>query len=141
MVFPFHLYTYLSKVGAAWATDMVNAIILITMISASNSGVHSSSRTLMGLANDGFAPRLFNRVTRSGVPLWSVLVTCLVGCITFVTSLFSAGVVFNWLVNLTSLAGLITWVCISMTHLHFRQGYIAQGRSLSALPYIAPFFP
>lgn len=129
------------KSGASWAANMMNAIILITMISAGNSGVYSSSRTLMGLANDGFAPKLFSRVTRTGIPLWSVLATCLVGSITFVTSLFGAGVVFNWLVNLTSLAGLITWVCISITHLRFRQGYVAQGRSLNALPYLAPFFP
>ncbi|GAA5806040.1 amino acid permease/ SLC12A domain-containing protein [Helicostylum pulchrum] len=129
------------KSGAAWAADMMNAIILITMISAGNSGVYSSSRTLMSLANDGFAPRFFNRVNRWGIPIWSVLATCFVGCIAFVTSLFGAGVVFNWLVNLTSLAGLITWVSISITHLRFRQGYVSQGRSLTALPYRSPFFP
>ncbi|KAI9364076.1 amino acid permease/ SLC12A domain-containing protein [Pilaira anomala] len=129
------------KSGAAWAADMMNAIILLTMISAGNSGVYSSSRTLMSLANDGFAPRFFNRVNKWGIPLWSVLMTCLVGCIAFITSLFGAGVVFNWLVNLTSLAGLITWVSISITHLRFRQGYVSQNRSLTALPYRAPWFP
>ncbi|KAI8977571.1 amino acid permease-domain-containing protein [Mycotypha africana] len=129
------------KAGAAWAADMMNAIILITMISAGNSGVYSSSRTLLSLANDGYAPRCFHRVNRWGIPFWSVLATCAVGCLAFLTSLFGSGVVFTWLTCLTSLAGLITWVSIAVTHLRFRQGYLAQGRSLNALPYVAPFFP
>ncbi|KAF1805394.1 amino acid permease/ SLC12A domain-containing protein [Mucor lusitanicus] len=129
------------KAGAAWAADLMNAIILITMISAGNSGVYSSSRTLLSLATDGYAPKVFTRVNRWGIPIWSVLATCAVGCLAFLTSLFGSGVVFTWLTCLTSLAGLITWVSISITHVRFRQGYIAQGRSLTALPYVAPFFP
>jgi lysine-specific permease len=129
------------KAGAAWAADMMNAVILITMISAGNSGVYSSSRTLLSLANDGYAPRCFKFVNGWGIPLWSVLATCVVGCLAFLTSLFGSGVVFTWLTCLTSLAGLITWVSISITHIRFRQGYISQGRSLTSLPYAAPFFP
>ncbi|KAI7865464.1 amino acid permease/ SLC12A domain-containing protein [Spinellus fusiger] len=129
------------KAGASWAADLMNAIILITMISAGNSGVYSSSRTLMALAQDGNAPHFFTRVNRWGIPFWSVLATCAVGCLAFLTSLFSSGVVFNWLTALPSVAGLITWVSISITHIRFRQGYVSQGRPLSALPYVAPFFP
>ncbi|KAG2235291.1 hypothetical protein INT48_007922 [Thamnidium elegans] len=129
------------KAGAAWAADMMNAIILITMISAGNSGVYSSSRTLMSLADDGYAPKFFSYVNGWGIPIWAVLATCGVGCLAFLTSLFGSGVVFTWLTCLTSLAGLITWVSISTTHIRFRQGYLSQGRSLDALPYVAPFFP
>lgn len=129
------------KAGAAWAADLMNAIILITMISAGNSGVYSSSRTLLALAEDGSAPRLFTRINRWGIPIYAVLATCLVGCLAFLTSLFSSGVVFNWLTALPSVAGLIVWVTISITHIRFRMGYQAQGKSLKSLPYVAPFFP
>lgn len=129
------------KAGAAWAADLMNAIILITMISAGNSGVYSSSRTLLALAEDGSAPRLFARVNRWGIPIYSVLATCAVGCLAFLTSLFSSGVVFNWLTALPSVAGLIVWVTISITHIRFRMGLKAQGRLISSLPYAAPFFP
>lgn len=129
------------KAGAAWAADLMNAIILITMISAGNSGVYSSSRTLLALAEDGSAPRFFARINRWGIPIWSVLATCAIGCLAFLTSLFSSGIVFNWLTALPSVAGLIVWVTISITHIRFRMGLKAQGRSLSSLPYVAPFFP
>lgn len=129
------------KAGAAWAADLMNAIILITMISAGNSGVYSSSRTLLALAEDGSAPRVFAFVNRWGIPIWSVLATCAVGCLAFLTSLFSSGVVFNWITAIPSVAGLIVWVTISITHIRFRMGLKAQGRSTSSLPYVAPFFP
>ncbi|KAI8349416.1 amino acid permease-domain-containing protein [Blakeslea trispora] len=129
------------KAGAKWAADFMNAIILITMISAGNSGVYSSSRTLLALADDGYAPRFVKRVNRWGIPIWSVLATCLVGCIAFLTSFIGSGIVFTWLQDLTALAGLITWIAISITHIRFRQGYVSQGRALTALPYVAPFFP
>lgn len=129
------------KAGAAWAADLMNAIILITMISAGNSGVYSSSRTLLALAQDGSAPRFFTRVNRWGIPIYSVLATCGIGCLAFLTSLFSSGVVFNWLTALPSVAGLIVWVTISITHIRFRMGMKAQGLSVSSLPYAAPFFP
>ncbi|KAI7908010.1 amino acid permease/ SLC12A domain-containing protein [Cokeromyces recurvatus] len=129
------------KAGAAWAADLMNAIILVTMISAGNSGVYSSSRTLLALAEDGSAPSFFKRINRWGIPIWSVLATCAVGCLAFLTSLWGSGVVFNWITAIPSVAGLIVWVSISVTHIRFRMGLKAQGRSLTSLPYVAPFFP
>ena len=129
------------KAGAAWAADLMNAIILLTMISAGNSGVYSSSRTLMALAESGSAPRFFAYVNKRGIPIWAVLATCAVGCLAFLTSLFSSGVVFNWLTSLTSVAGVIVWVTISISHIRFRMGMKKQGRSLKSLPYVAPLYP
>lgn len=129
------------KAGAAWAADLMNAVILVTMISAGNSGVYSSSRTLLALAENGSAPRFFTRINRFGIPIWCIAASCFVGCLAFLTSLFGSGVVFTWLTNLTSVAGLITWVIISITHIGFRIGYRKQGRSLKDLPYVAPLFP
>jgi lysine-specific permease len=49
--------------------------------------------------------------------------------------------VFTWLVNLTGMSALLTWMSISFIHLRFRAAMKAQGRPLSDLPYVAPFFP
>ncbi|KAI9493285.1 amino acid permease/ SLC12A domain-containing protein [Zychaea mexicana] len=133
-VSPFTLVFRLA--GAEWAAHLMNAIILTTMISAGNSGVYSSSRTLLAMAENGSAPRFFTRLNRWGVPL-----CCLIGCLAFLTSLFSSGVVFNWLTNLTSVAGLVTWVSISITHIRFRIGYRRQKLPLDQLPYKSPLFP
>ncbi|ORX52420.1 hypothetical protein DM01DRAFT_1336791 [Hesseltinella vesiculosa] len=138
-VSPFTLVFRLA--GAQSAADIINAIILVTMISAGNSGVYSSSRTLMRLSEDGYVPKFFSRVNRFGVPIYAVLTSCFVGCLAFLTSFIGSGVVFTWLTRLTSLAGLITWISISITHIRFRMGLAAQGRALSTLPYVAPLYP
>ncbi|KAI8140674.1 amino acid permease/ SLC12A domain-containing protein [Fennellomyces sp. T-0311] len=130
-----------SLAGAEWAAHLMNAIILVTMISAGNSGIYSSSRTLLALAENGSAPRFFKRLNRWDVPLWCVLASCIIGCLAFLTSLFSSGVVFTWLTNLTSVAGLVAWVSISITHIRFRLGYRKQKLPYDQLPYKSPFFP
>ncbi|CAO3588282.1 unnamed protein product [Absidia cylindrospora] len=129
-----------SKVGAKSAVDNMNAIILITIISAGNSGVYSSNRTLMGLANDGYVPKFFGKVNRWCVPIYEVSAICFVFFLGLLTSLFGSGVVFNWRTLLTSMAGLITWMIISITHLELRYDYLSENRSLSDMPYVAPLF-
>ena len=53
-----------------------------------------------------------------------------------------AGTVFNWFVNMTSIAGLMTWFGICVTYVRFYGGLKAQGIDRTTLPYytrIQPF--
>jgi amino acid permease len=36
---------------------------------------------------------------------------------------------------------MLSWMGVTVTHIRFRYGYIAQGYKLEDLPYVAPFFP
>lgn len=47
---------------------MVDAVILIFVMSAANSDLYIGSRTLFALAAEGKAPKIFKRVNRMGVP-------------------------------------------------------------------------
>jgi lysine-specific permease len=87
----------------------MNAVILTTVLSAGNSGLYASSRTLLDLANEGKAPKVFKRITKNGVPIYCVLLTAAVGMLAFLTSLFGNGVVYNWLLNISGVAGFIAW--------------------------------
>lgn len=89
--------------------DLMNAVILTTVLSAGNSGLYASSRTLFDLANEGKAPKFFKRVTRNGIPIYCVLLTAVIGMLAFLTSLFGNGVVYNWLLNISGVAGFIAW--------------------------------
>lgn len=53
----------------------------------------------------------------------------------------TASNVFAWLINLTGLSALLTWMSISVIHLRFRHAFKVQGRDLKDLPYRAPLFP
>lgn len=129
------------KAGMSAAAHFMNAVILTTVLSAGNSGLYASSRTLYDLALEHKAPQIFTRVTKNGIPIYCVLLTAAIGMLAFLTSLFGNGVVYNWLMSISGIAGFIAWLGIAASHWRFRRAYVAQGRDLSELPFRARLFP
>ncbi|KAI9505456.1 amino acid permease/ SLC12A domain-containing protein [Coemansia spiralis] len=129
------------KAGARWAAHLMNAIVLVTVLSAGNSGLYACTRVLWVLANEGKAPRLFRRVTKAGVPIWALAFTALWSTIIFCISLAGNQDVYVFLINLSGLSGILFWMGIGLCHWRFRRAYVAQGYDLNDLPYRAAFFP
>jgi lysine-specific permease len=129
------------KAGIPPAAHLMNAVILTTVLSAGNSGLYASSRTLLDLANEGKAPKIFKRITKRGIPIYCVLLTAVIGMLAFLTSLFGNGVVYRWLLNISGVAGFIAWLGIAASHWRFRRAFIAQGYKVSDLPFKARLFP
>ncbi|WP_027823807.1 amino acid permease [Laribacter hongkongensis] len=138
-VSPFTLV--LQATGVPAAASVMNAVILTAILSAGNSGMYASTRTLHAMAMQGQAPKIFARVSRHGVPVPALLLTTAVSALCFTSSLFGDQRVYLWLVNLTGLCGFIAWLGIAISHYRFRKGFLAQGRSLDELPYRARWFP
>ncbi|OQO13452.1 hypothetical protein B0A48_01680 [Cryoendolithus antarcticus] len=138
---PFTIAAQLAGVNTL--PDIINAILLTVVLSAANSNVYSGSRILVGLANEGSAPAFLRRTTASGVPWCAVIFTSIFGLLAFLNESSSGGEVFNWLVNITGVAGFISWTCIGISHICFMRALRAQGISRDELPYQAlwqPFF-
>ncbi|RKP13749.1 lysine-specific permease [Piptocephalis cylindrospora] len=136
---PFTLVFKAAKLSGA--DHVMNAVILITVLSAGNSSMYAASRTLYTLAREGKAPRIFGTTNRHGVPVWSILVTAVIGALAFLSSLLGTGKVYNWLLSLAGISGFIAWLGISMSHYRFRKAFIYQGHDLSELPYRAMLYP
>ncbi|ORX92839.1 lysine-specific permease [Basidiobolus meristosporus CBS 931.73] len=136
---PFTLVFKLAGLGPA--PDIMNAIILITVLSAGNSALYACTRTLWMMANANMAPRIFGRTNSRGVPMPALLLTAFVGCLAFLTSLFGNGVIYMWLLRASSTSGFLAWVGIAVSHYRFRRAFIAQGHSLDELPYRARLYP
>jgi len=129
------------KAGVSAAGHVMNAVILITVLSAGNSGLYAASRTLYQLAQEGKAPRILKRTTKGGVPYIALLLTALVGVAAFFTALAPNNSVYMWLLSLSAVSGFIAWFGISISHYRFRKAYRAQGRYLEDLPYKARLYP
>ena len=82
--------------------DIVNAMLLTAAFSAGNSYVYCASRSLFGLALEGKAPRFLTHCTRTGVPIYCVVLTLLISLLSFLQVSNNASVVLQWLVNLVS---------------------------------------
>ncbi|RUP44203.1 hypothetical protein BC936DRAFT_149791 [Jimgerdemannia flammicorona] len=129
------------KAGLQPAAHIMNAIIITTVLSAGNSGLYASSRVLYNLALEGQAPAIFKKMTKGGIPIYSLLATTFIGALAFLASLVGNGVIYTWLLNLSGLTGFIAWCGVSASHYRFRKAYVAQGRSLDDLPYRAKLYP
>ena len=129
------------RAGIAFAAAAMNAVILTAVLSAGNSGLYVSARMLFSLAQEGKAPKIFTKVNKGGVPMPALMATSAVGAIGFIASVISPDAAYLWLVNVSGLAGFITWVGIAVAHYRFRRAYMRQGHNLNDLPYTAPFFP
>lgn len=131
------------RAGIKVGGDIMNAVILVAILSAGNSGLYASSRALHTLSKEGSAPRFFSYVNRWGVPIYCVLATSLVGCLAFIVSLpeVGQGQAYEWLLSLSSTTGFIAWVGIAINHIRFRMAYKAQGRNIKDLPFISKLYP
>lgn len=127
----------IALVNAGWqsAGNLINAFILVAVISAINSCIYLSSRTILFLAAEGKAPRFLSRTTSKGVPINAILFSNLFGLIALINSSKRAGRVYSALVNFSSVSTFIVWAIIHLTHIRHFQGSRAQNRDRNKLPY------
>ena len=105
--------------GVKVLPSIINAVILTSAFSSGNSCTFLASRTLFGLALDGFAPRVFLWVNRWGVPYVCVATASLFGALAYLALGTTSSQAFEWLVNIVTTAGLIAWCLICVTFLRF----------------------
>ncbi|KAI1750376.1 amino acid permease/ SLC12A domain-containing protein [Xylaria castorea] len=115
----------------------MNVVILVSVISISVSGVYGGSRTLTALAQEGYAPKLFTYVDKSGRPLFSVMFILAFGALAYVDLASTASAVFGWLQALSGLAALFTWGSICFAHIRFRKAWAYHGHTLDEIPFKA----
>lgn len=107
--------------------SIINAGILTSAWSSGNSFLYMSSRALYSLSVQGSAPRIFIRCNKMGVPYYAVAVSALFSLLAYMVLGDGAGVVFNYLINLTNTAGYTSWICCCIVYLRFRKAAEAQG--------------
>ena len=116
-------------------------MILIAVLSAGNASLYSSTRILWYLGKTGQAPACFTRVTSYGLPIFALIVTALIGSLVFISSYIGNGVLFTYLVQISSLSGFIAWFGIALSHYCFRKKVLPQLGGVGVLKYRAKFYP
>ncbi|EIW64731.1 amino acid permease [Trametes versicolor FP-101664 SS1] len=123
------------KAGITGLPSVINAALLTSAWSAASSDLYTSSRALYGLATVGNAPKIFKKVTKNGLPIVSLLTCAAFSTLAYMGVSTGSGRVFGWFVNMTSIAGLMTWFGISVTYVRFYKGFKLQGFDRATLPY------
>jgi L-asparagine transporter-like permease len=63
--------------GYPGADLIMNAIVLVAVLSCLNSGIYITSRAMFGLARNGDAPQYCVQLNRSKVPVCAILIASL----------------------------------------------------------------
>ncbi|MFW1953675.1 amino acid permease [Acinetobacter beijerinckii] len=118
---------------------MLNFVILTAAVSVYNGTSYCSSRMLLGLAQQGNAPKFLEKINKNGIPTNAVLVSAFVTVLCVLLNYAFPEKAFGLLMMLVVGAIVINWIVISWTHLKFRKAMQAQGQS-TKFPSIAyPF--
>ncbi|KAI0824226.1 amino acid permease [Trametes gibbosa] len=121
--------------GISGLPSVINAALLTSAWSAASSDLYTSSRALYGLAMVGNAPKVFTKVTKGGLPIVSLITCAAFSTLAYMGISTGSGKVFGWFVNMTSIAGLMTWFGIAVTYVRFYKGMKLQGIDRKTLPY------
>jgi amino acid transporter len=121
--------------GVQVLPHIINAILLTVVLSAASSNVYSGSRVLVGLSEEHCAPHFLQRTSKKGVPYIAVSITAAFGLLAYMNLSESGTEVFNWLLNIVSVAGFIAWSCTCVCHLRFMDALEAQNISRDTLPF------
>jgi amino acid transporter len=104
----------MNRLQIPFLPSLINALILVSIFSTTNSFVFTASRAMFGMSQKGQAPKILGRVNKNGVPWVSVLFVLAVGCLSYL-SLSSTAVKFlDWWISLVGSAQLINWAGIGL---------------------------
>ncbi|KAL1987468.1 hypothetical protein VTN96DRAFT_3850 [Rasamsonia emersonii] len=122
------------EAGSAVAGSFINAVVMTSVISASNHALFAGSRLLYALAVDGHASAFFGTLNRFQVPWVAVLATSTISGLCFGASYIGAGQLWTWLQNIVGVSNQLSWIAIGFASLRFRAAVRRQG-----LEHLLPF--
>ncbi|KAG0672106.1 Proline-specific permease [Maudiozyma exigua] len=119
---------------------IINACIMLSAWSAGNAYMFAASRSLLTMANEEGAPKIFGRINRMGTPYVAVAFTTLWFCLAYLNVSSSSADVFNWLSNISTISGFIGWGPSCIAYLRFRKAIFYNGL-YDRLPFKGPWMP
>lgn len=121
--------------GISGLPSVMNAVILVSVISVGSSSVYATSRTLTALAEQGMAPKILGYIDRKGRPIIAIMITNVFGLLSFIAASKKQDVVFNWLLSISGLSSVFTWLSICVAHIRFRRALSCQGRGTDEIAF------
>ncbi|CAH6720248.1 S-adenosylmethionine permease Sam3p [[Candida] jaroonii] len=128
----------INNAGIKVVPHIMNAVILVAVVSVGNSSVYGCSRTIASLAAQKLLPSFVGYVDREGRPLVAIMITNAFGLLGFLVVSEDEDEVFSWFFSVCSLSSFFTWFAICLTHVRFRWALDYQKRDKDELIFPAP---
>lgn len=112
-------------IGIPGAAHVMNFVLLTAVLSAANSGIYATSRTLFTMSQNGEAPKAFLKTTNKGIPLNGILLTTLFIIAGVFLAYMTPDQVISYLMSIPGFTVLFIWICICFAQLKLRKQYTA----------------
>ncbi|GME79844.1 unnamed protein product [Ambrosiozyma monospora] len=89
--------------GVKGLPSVVNVVIMLSVLSVGNSAVFACSRCVASLANQGFAPKIFDYIDQQGRPLAGYFISFLFGLLCFLAASKDEATIFAWMMAISGL--------------------------------------
>jgi GABA permease len=119
--------TTLGAMGYPGADVIMNAVVLVAVLSCLNSGLYVTSRALFGLARYGDAPKWLVQVNARKVPARAILVASLFSYGALAAERLSPDTVFSFLVSSSGVTMIILYLMTAASQLKLRAKYEAEA--------------
>ncbi|MTV82715.1 amino acid permease [Secundilactobacillus folii] len=110
-----------SGIGIAGAAGILNFVVLTAAMSATNSCLFSTSRTLHALSWGGNAPKSLARLNKAGVPTNSLNFSALVLFIIVILNFLMPASVFTLISGVSTINFVLVWVVLLWCHVKYRK--------------------
>ncbi|CEJ60007.1 hypothetical protein PMG11_08603 [Penicillium brasilianum] len=129
----------LINVRFAVLPHVLNAFILLFILSIATYDLYLATKALSDLALRLRAPIFLSHVNRNKVPVYALAVSASVSTLAFLNVSKDSSMVFAYFLDLVTMLGLLTWISILVTHICFVRARKAQGISDDMLVFKARF--
>ncbi|MBB3860530.1 L-asparagine transporter-like permease [Novosphingobium hassiacum] len=123
----------LALMGIPFAATIMNAVVLVAVLSCLNSGLYVTSRALFGLARHGDAPQALIRLNKRKVPARATLIASLFGYGAMAASILSPQGVFSFLVSASGALMLVIYLMVCIAQVRLRRQVEATAPETIAL--------
>jgi amino acid transporter, AAT family len=109
--------------GLPGAAHVMNFILLTAVLSAANSGIYATSRTLFSMAKSGVAPKGLMQTSRNGIPVIGLMITSICLLVGVFLAYISPSNIISYLMTIPGFTIMMVWIGICSAHLKLRPQY------------------
>ncbi|AGK52358.1 amino acid permease [Bacillus sp. 1NLA3E] len=109
--------------GLPGAADVMNFVLITAVLSAANSGIYATSRTLFAMAQSGEAPKLLLKTTKTGIPLNGIMITTICILAGVFLAYMTPDQIIGYLMSIPGFTIILIWFGICAAQLKLRPKY------------------
>ncbi|CAH2717006.1 putative amino acid permease YvbW [Neobacillus rhizosphaerae] len=115
-----------SITGLPGAAHIMNFVLLTAVLSAANSGIYATSRTLFSMAQSGVALKRLAKTSSKGTPFNGILITSVFILGAVYLAYLTPSQVIGYLMTIPGFTVMMIWISICAAHLKLRPQYKSQ---------------